>query len=49
MFRLRVDDSSELLFFGADDGHVLEFVARLERSKVDPKTLVRNGSRPILS
>jgi hypothetical protein len=48
MFRLQADGSSGLLFSEAGGGHVLEFVTRLEHSKVDPKTLVRISSSYIL-
>jgi hypothetical protein len=48
-FRLQVNGSSGLLFSEADGGHVLEFVARLEHSKVDPKTPLKIGSRSILT
>jgi hypothetical protein len=48
MFYLQADGSTGLHFSEAGSGHVLEFVAYLEHSKVDPKTLVRINSSSIL-
>ena len=48
MLSLQADGSSGLLFSEAGGGRVLEFVARLEHSKVDPKILVRISSSSIL-